>query len=530
MKIESNRFKSKHWLRLVISLLFLSAILVQAVRSPGSRVYAQGELPTDTATSTETSAPTDTPTPTSTATATSTATSTPLFSRPLIVISWYAPSSDSIFPGDEFDLKVQLRNSGRSAASNIVVSFKAGDFVTRSTGGVIAVKEIQPDNHEIIVQPLTASQALWGISVANVDLSIAYTDQTGTAYQENFSISIPIKQPNVRASTATPTPTPTPTATPATPQKAQLVITHYATDIEPLQPGAQFKLQLEISNLGNADARSVTMVIGGGSFGTGGTPDPGGIAGGSGEFTNFAPLGSSNIQSLGSIAAGAKLEASMNLIVNVTTNPAAYPMKISLVYADVKGSIVSDEQVITLLVYSLPLVEVGFYRDPNPIFANQMTQLPLQITNLRSKTTLLGNMKVTAETADLTNNSMLVGALDPGGYFTLDANLIPMQPGPLELTIVIDYTDDFNQPRQVIKTLSVDVLEFTEPTFEPDPNNPDPGVVPEEPETLWQKIWRIIMGLLGLDSGKTQTTTDPSMIAPSESVPLDGTGQPLKGP
>ncbi len=510
----------------LLALVLLSLVLQPAI--PAVQAAAnQVDTPTDTAAATATAAPAATSVP---PTATATATLPSGFSRPLVVISWYGLTDDTIYPGDEFELKVQLYNSGKSAASNILATFKTGDFITRATGGVIAVNDIAPGNHDIIVQPLTASQNLWGLPAGSLEIDISYTDAAGTAYQGAFNISIPIITPNVRVSTATPTPTPTPTATLPAPKKAQLVITKYTTDITPLQPGAQFKLQMEISNLGNADARRVTLVIGGGSLGSGGTPDAGGIAGGSGEFTNFAPLGASNIQTLGDLAAGASLQATMPLIVNVTTNPAAYPMKISLVYADAKGSIIADEQVITLLVYALPLVEVGFYRDPNPIFAGQMTTLPLQITNLSRKSTLLGNMKVTAANAELTNNTMLIGALDAGGYFTLDANLIPSQAGPLQLTILIDYTDDFNQPRQITKTLDLDVQEFIQPTFEPDGNGGGGGVVtPEQPETFWQKVWRFVLGIFGLDSGKASSSQGEQTV-PAEVVPVEPSGKPLKGP
>ena len=119
-----------------------------------------------------------------------------------------------------------------------------------------------------------------------------------------------------------------------------------------------------------------------------------------------------------------------------------------------------DDQVITLLVYKLPQVEVNFYRYPGIFFAGQMGQLPLQVTNLGRSLAVLGNMKVTAENAEVTNNVALVGALDAGGYFTLDPNLVPYQPGPLELKITVNYTDDFNQPRSIEQTLTIDVMEM----------------------------------------------------------------------
>jgi len=66
-------------------------------------------------------------------------------------------------------------------------------------------------------------------------------------------------------------------------------------------------------------------------------------------------VGASNVQSLGDIANGEMIQASQNLIVNVSTNPGAYPLKISFSYLNDKGEVINDEQVVTLLVYSLPV-------------------------------------------------------------------------------------------------------------------------------------------------------------------------------
>jgi hypothetical protein len=125
------------------------------------------------------------------------------------------------------------------------------------------------------------------------------------------------------------------------------------------------------------------------------------------------------------------LDASQALIVNVNTNPGAYPMKISFVYTAENGAAVIDEQVITILVYALPSVDINFYRDPGPIFTAQGNLLPIQVTNLGRKSTVLGNLRISAPNGILENNAVLVGTLDSGGYYTLDATYIPDVPGPV---------------------------------------------------------------------------------------------------
>jgi hypothetical protein len=148
--------------------------------------------------------------------------------------------------------------------------------------------------------------------------------------------------------------------------------------------------------------------------------------------------------------------------------------------------------------------------------------LRFQIVNLGRKSTVLGNMRVTSPDASLINNVILVGALDPGGFFTLDATVIPNLPGDLQLEIAVDYTDDFNAPQTITKTLTVTVFDAG-PTGPVGPDGGDGGVPIEPPvtvpETLWDKLMRFIRGLLGLDSGQPG---DGGTVVPGDGKPIDG--------
>ncbi len=256
------------------------------------------------------------------------------------------------------------------------------------------------------------------------------------------------------------------TATPTGVYRPQLVVMGYHTDADPLQPGVQFTLSMSVQNVGNVAAKGVTMIIGGGSASGSGSGTPqAGVSGGSGEFTNFAPVGSSNIQSLGDLQPGVILTATQKLVVNVSTNPGAYPMKVTFSYLDDRGNPVNDEQVITLLVYNLPIVDVGFYQPVGTLVAGQSNLLPFQVVSLGKRTVVLGKMTVETSGGTVENGEGLVGSLDPGGYFTLDAMLTPNEPGPLDLTITIEYTDDFNQARTVTQTMTLDVTDMATRTY-----------------------------------------------------------------
>lgn len=455
--------------------------------------------------------------------------------RPLIVVETYEIGQETVEAGQEFNLQVRIKNVGNRLAFNIVASFTPGDFIPRVSGGVLATTELDPGERKKFNQPLTASMDLLGKRYGTVVMTLSYDDAQGAAYAGTFNLSIPVTPARYFVQ-PTATPTPTPTSLPSF--RPQILITSYQTDVPYLQPGYRFNLALDVTNLGNANAQRVTMIIGGGSGSAGGlpgTPDVGGVSGAGGDFGNFAPVAASNVQFLGDLQESQSLKASADLIVNASTNPGAYPMKISFSYTDERGAVFNDDQVVTLLVYSPPQVDVNFYRPPDPLFAGQTSVLPLQIVNLGRKSVVLGTMRVSTAAGQLMNDSILVGALDIGGYYTLDTMLTPDLPGSVELQINIEFTDDFNQPQVISRTLSVEVQEMIMP--EPGTGEggegipPDGGFpIPGEPETFWQKVLRFLRGLFGLDSGSSQPTPGemPPVDAPQEdpgvkpAVPIKG--------
>lgn len=469
-------------------MLMLSLVLAGFGPNP---VFAQDG--SETPDTTPSSVATDPPVPTEAPTATNTP---EVFPRPLVVVTGYSGGGKKLTAGKTFEVEVSLRNKGKSDASNVVISFSSGDFITRGTGGTIAIGTLIAGESKTISQNLTAADSVTGKKVAYIVASVSYTDGEGTAYSSDATLAFNIAgEPTTVSGGSYSSPTPTVSKRP------QMVIAGYKSDVDPLQPGTTFNLELDIKNVGMATARNITMVLGGGSASSGsgdtGTPVPGGVAGASGEFTNFAPIGSSNIQPLDNLDAGGSIHAGQKLIVNVTTAPGTYPVKFSFLYGDGNGNKYQDDQVITLLVYRLPLLEVNFYRPADPFMVGQMGVLPIQVVNLSRNSTILGNMSVKSNAGQMMNNSLLVGTLDPGGYYPMDVTFTPDFPGPAELVIQIQYTDDFNQPRMQEFKLSVDVQEA--PVMEV-PTGEAPPI--DMPETFWQKVVRFVKGIFGLDSAK----------------------------
>lgn len=478
--------------------------------------------------------------------------------RPLLYVVEYHTSlgGKSVNPYGTFGLTFTIGNNGKSAedpepvnslahARNVVMTFSSQDFDPLD-GSVITFYEVDARNmgyeehtHTFKVK----DTATWQYS-GQIQAVTTYTDPSGTAYTDTFIFTILINQTGGTGSSAA-------TATPSVVKRPQLVVNSYSTDIDPLQPGYTFKVKLNVSNAGTADARAVSLVYGGGatagSSDGSGTPQPEGVGGGSGEISNFAPVGNSNVTLLGDMPSGTTLTPEQEFVVNVTTTPGAYPLKLSFVYTDPKGVRMVDDQVITLLVYSLPQLEFSFYQPVDGmLMAGQMGSLPLQITNLSRKSVVLGNIVATSPDGEMSGNTTLVGSLDPGGYFTFDPSFTPNSEGIATINFEIRYTDDFNQLRTYNSSLTVNVAPPIEiPTPYPmldengnpvldkdgnpimiDPMNPDAngnGEMPSSQPGFFARIWNAIKSFFGF--GSSNNSEMPGDMDAGEGVINQGGGK-----
>jgi len=483
---------------LVLGLLWTSPALASRMLGEG---FAGG-LPVGSS-ERQSSDPLD-PTPTNTP--------SPVFTRPQIMLDSYSVKGGAVQPGTEFDLVFRLVNTGGLKARNIVVLFAAGDFLPRVNGGVLSAGVISPGASTGYTQPLTAPGGLPAGGVGSLSMQVNYTDDEGSSYSDSFTLTLSIGSPRPVASRPV-----SPTSTPA--YRPQLLIIGYTSDTDVLKPGTRFSLEMEINNVGGTPAKRVTMILGGGASTTGdssGEKDNG-VSGGGGDFSRIAPLGSSNVQYLGDLPVGEPLKIRQSMIVNSGTEPGAYPLLVSMSYFDEKNNAYRDDQIITLLVFSPPNLEISFYRPPDPLMAGQPGVLPIQVVNIGSTSVVLGKMLVSAGDQTVENNSALVGYLDVGGYFPLDAMAVPVSPGSLTVRVEVRYFDDFNQPQVVEQELTLEVMEAM-PIEEGVPGSEGmPEPLPVADESFWQKALRFLRGLLGLGSG----VAEPGLSTGIEGGPME---------
>ena len=221
--------------------------------------------------------------------------------RPLVVVNSYTSSPNPIKPYQEFTLSVVFENRGQTTANNLIVTFAGTDLYPRSNGGVSSTSSLGSSGDKVtFTQTFLAGGNLTWQEAAALTATAVYNDSNGQSYTEVFTLTLGIAAPVYYAATATP----------KAQNKPQLVITGIETDVDPIQPGSIFNLKLSVTNLGNMDAKGVTMVLGGGVTpgDQTGTQQPGGVSGSSGDLTNFAPLGSSNLVFIGDIKQGETIQ------------------------------------------------------------------------------------------------------------------------------------------------------------------------------------------------------------------------------
>lgn len=454
-------------------------------------------------------------------------------SRPLLFIANYHTGTEgqtNVSPWGTFPLTFTLKNNGEATALNVVMTFSSTIFDSMS-GGVTTIRDILVGEREGREHRFKVNEMQAWMYSGTITATTTYSDEAGNSYSDTFTFTITIDQQAGGSTSATATPTVKAVNRP------QMIIHAYETDVKPLQPGSNFKLKMTVSNAGNADARAVSVVFGGGVSSAPnpeGTPEPHGVGGGTGDTSNFAPVGNSNVVLLGDMVQGATMTPEQSFIVNVSATPGAYPFKISFVYSDPAGNRLVDDAVITLLVHSIPQLDVTFYRPvEGSIFMNSGGSLPIQVTNLGKKAVVLGNITATSPQGMVMENSLFLGSIDPGSYQTFDPQFMPSASGPATIDLAINYTDDFNQIQTYKTQLTVNVEEAMptpepfpqldeqgNPVLDPDGNPvmidpmapfPNPGEQPQQKTSFFTTLWNALKAFFGITSAPGNNMDDPFM-------------------
>lgn len=385
--------------------------------------------------------------------------------KPEILVEGVSTTPPVVTPGTPFTLTLLLANRGNRTAINVLTSADAAAAIPATGGNVISTDIIRIDETVTVTLPLLLKPGKDG-GRQGLSIALEYSDYNGGSYADQQTVGI-----DIDTSLA---------------NRPQVLIDAYHTDPQSISPGDSFTLTLALANVGGGDAQRLTLALGGEE---------------GEQLGAFVPIEGSNVSFIPDVKAGQTVSVTLRLMVVGNAETRAHNLPVALAYDTASGTREKDTQRVSMMVFRRPQFKASFYRPvEGTAMVGQPFPLPIELVNTGTARFNVPLLEVTGpELEFMDESSTFVGNLDPGGSWTLDAIAMASQAGITDVIVNIQYIDDLNQTQVISDVLTIDVMDMP-PDIGPD--GPfGPGEMPEPTEeTLTQKIWRFIRGLLGLGS------------------------------
>lgn len=380
--------------------------------------------------------------------------------RPQIVIA-----DSEVEPGGgdgAINLRLTLHNVGNRLARGVVVNLGPSEIFSPAAGSsAVAVEgDIKVDEQVSVTLPLVLLQAPAGRLTQ--DFTVEYASYSGGSFQTTERVPIALTGEAART--------------------PRLLVEAYEANPELITPGATVGLTLSVANVGDAAAEQVFVRLG--------------------ELGPFAPVGSSNVRFLESIPAGRQVDVEYQLAVDGSAEDGLVAISVELAYEDALGVATTETVSISLRVTAVPHFSIGLFEPlPEFIAVGDTFDLPVEVINIGESRVNVSTVEVMSDELALRNASVYVGPLDGGTSGTLIAEAEARQAGTAEVTIVVNYLDNSQQPQSITETLTVEVEGSSAPEDEDGDSRPRGEGGGEEDDgelNFVQRVWRAILGFLGL--------------------------------
>jgi hypothetical protein len=281
-----------------------------------------------------------------------------------------------------------------------------------------------------------------------------------------------------------------------------LVVSSYDVGTDMLKPGDQFRLKLQLQNIGKADASNLIVMFGtvSGSADASVTPAaqnadtsvsviPGDV---------FAPLKTGGTVLIGAVPVNGMTTITQDFIVNAKVTSGVYGLPVTLRYKLLDGSTVQSNLRVSLVVVLPPQLQVTL-QNPLPSVGNvgESQSVSLKITNSGKDAVNLTTFDMQAENAQITDGAeSTLSVLDANANVSVNGTLIPSAEGLVRIKVSLHYLDDLHREQVIVKTYEMQAVTPPPPaTFVP--QVAPPVVEDDTPQNVMQ---RLLFGLLGLGS------------------------------
>ncbi|MBK8138246.1 MAG: IPT/TIG domain-containing protein [Chloroflexi bacterium] len=397
-----------------------------------------------------------------------------------LTVSEYITTPNPVEPGRAVLVQIVVTNSGTVMAPQALLKIGGTDSILLAgpQGDSFPLGDLEPGDSRTINAEL----------VVRADASAGPQPQAYTlSYQQGAE---------VKESTGTLTLT----VAQAQALEPLLLLESYEVSQSTLKPGDTFTLTAVLANVGTGAVQNLLVTFGSVS------EDTSGGSGGSTTTTSstFAPLGTGGSIFVGSLAAeGGSTTLTQDFIVSGSTKSGVYTLPITLRYPNAKRETVTTALNISLIVVVPP--ELQFIDVPLPpeIFMGEPVGIGLSFTNIGKSDVNFRSAEVSVENAEvLDGQSVFIGTVKAGEEGSMAATVMATGPGPVVVSVTLNYIDELSQPRSVVRQYETVAVEPPPmPTDDPFLPTPEPVTPEPEPEpTFAEMLGKALLGLLGLGS------------------------------
>jgi hypothetical protein len=343
------------------------------------------------------------------------------FPNPLLSVNVEDPR---LIAGIENSVTVNLVNIGDEGLTDVEVSLvSASPYIAILDGGRINIDELDPDE-DIALDVVIAVSRSAPVGVYTLSTSSSYQGADGQVYMEASTLGVSVESVEV-------------------PIRTSVVMSSYDTSIDPVRPGDEFELVLELECLGS-DAHDVKAAL---------SLDP---------LTGISTL-SPTLVSLGDMNPGEQSEAKFDLLVSGNVWAGQYPGIATITYLDADGVPRSLMETVTLSVRGIvdfTFINIGSVSAG----VGESKELEADMLLVGTESVQFVNIEVVEDSNfELTTQSEeYIGAVDPDSpipfevwFRVADGTDV----GEHSLTLRITYQDDLNQEHVETLELTVDVEE-----------------------------------------------------------------------
>jgi len=363
-----------------------------------------------------------------------------------VIITGITYPRGSIGVGQEFEMVVTLKNTGKNAAHNIRVDAATDPeraIVSRSTSRML-VTQLNPDAE----RTLTFRFAPTAMSMSrsyDIGFTVSYDSGLQDASGGNEVISFTQYQGVNVYNPGQEDGDPTRISTP------RIIVSDYKSDPLIVQAGREFDLELSFMNTSsNRTVRNIRVTLSVAEEVTTGSERRGSV---------FTPVGRSSTFFIDTIAPKGEVQQHIRFYTLPDAPPRNYIIDVNFEYEDSDNNPFQARESIGINVKQVTRLDTSeiFMQDfaytYQPIFMN------FELYNTGRVT--LSNLMIRVEGNFMSNqSSAFYGSLSPGSMDFYDNMITPVEAGMQELVIVISYEDDTGEHIEERKVFNIDVFEM----------------------------------------------------------------------